>query len=195
MTTRLCWRCLRGKHHVWDCKSNFLCSTCKGKHAAVLHGITMIVPHNNDTNANQKKQSNQALKRRANGAQQSNTSSNGDQIRSSLHSEASPFVPNTLSEPSGADSSPQNVQTTVHSGTSCLKTVTEVQLSAMIGPVYVFHVDSPHSERLVYALLDTQSEKSIMFAEDMPVQSDKVRGLVVRKFDSDVKVNLPFVYS
>ena len=29
----------------------------------------------------------------------------------------------------------------------------------------------------------------------MPVQSDKVRGLVVQGFDSDVKVNLPFVYS
>ena len=73
MTNRFCWRCLRGKHHFWDCKSNFFCSTCKGKHASVLHGITMIVPHNNDANANQKKQSNQALKRRVNCAQQSNT--------------------------------------------------------------------------------------------------------------------------
>ena len=109
------------------------------------------------------------------------------------------------------------IQTTVHSGTSCLNTVTEVQLSAMIAPVYVSHVDSPHSERLVYALLDTQSEKSFildetynalglrgervelslstMSAEDMPVQSDKVRGLVVRGLDSDVKVKLPSVYS
>ena len=134
-----------------------------------------------------------------------------------MHPEAPSFVPNTLSEPSDADSSPQTVQTTVHSGTSCLNTVTEVQLSAMIVPVYVSHVDSPHSERLVYALLDTQSEKSFildetynalglrgervelslstMSAEDMPVQSDKVRGLVVRGFDSDVKVNLPSVYS
>ena len=86
----------------------------------------------------------------------------------------------------------------------------------MIVPVYVSHVDSPHSGSLVHALLDTQSEKSFILdetnnalgvrgervelslstvsAEDMPVQSDKVRGLV-RGFDSDVKVNLPSVYS
>ena len=49
MTNRLCWHCLRGKHHFLDCKSNFLCSTCKGKHALVLHELTMKVPHNNDT--------------------------------------------------------------------------------------------------------------------------------------------------
>ena len=49
-----------------------------------------------------------------------------------------------------------------HSGTSCLNTVTEVQLSAMIVAVYVSRVDSPHSERLVYAPLDTQSEKSFI---------------------------------
>ena len=87
----------------------------------------------------------------------------------------------------------------------------------MIVPVYDSHVDSPHSERLVYALLDTQSEKSFildetynafglhgervelslstMSAESMPVHSDKVRGLVVRGFDSDVKVGIPSVYS
>ena len=118
----------------------------------------MIVPHNNDKNANQKKQSNQALKRRANGAQQSNTVSSGGQTRSSLHPEASSFVLNSLSEPSDADLGPQTVQATVHSGTSCLNTVTEVQLSAMIVPVYVSHVDLPHSERLLYALLDTQSK-------------------------------------
>ena len=34
-----------------------------------------------------------------------------------------------------------------------------------------------------------------MSAEDMPVQSDNVRGLAVRGFDSDVKVSLPSVYS
>ena len=34
-----------------------------------------------------------------------------------------------------------------------------------------------------------------MSAEDFPVQIDKVRGLVVRGFDSDVKVILPSVYS
>ena len=84
----------------------------------------MIVPHNNDTNANQKKQSNLALKCRTNGGQQSNTVSSGGQIRSSLHPEASSFVPNTLSEPSGAESSPQSIRTTTHSGTSCLNTVT-----------------------------------------------------------------------
>ena len=67
----------------------------------------MIVPHNNDTNANQKKQSDQALKRRANGAQQSNTVSSGGQKRSSLHPEVSSFVSNTLSEPSCAESSRQ----------------------------------------------------------------------------------------
>ena len=122
-----------------------------------------------------------------------------------------------MSEPSGAESSPQSVQTTAHSESSCLNTVTEVQLSAMIVLVNVSHVDSPHGERwciLFWTLspknlsssikltnaLGVRGERvelslSTMPAEDMPVQSDKVRGLVVRGFDSDLKVNLPTVYS
>ena len=62
-------------------------------------------------------------------------------MRSSLHREALPFVPNTLTEPSGVDSSTQSVQTTVYSGTSCLNTVTEVQLSAKIVLIF-FWTDS-----------------------------------------------------
>ena len=70
-----------------------------------------------------------------------------------------------MSEPYGSDSSPQSVQTAVYLGTSCLNTVTEVQLSATVVPIDVSHVDSPHSERLMFALLDTQSEKSFILGE------------------------------
>ncbi|XP_063448067.1 uncharacterized protein LOC134727615 [Mytilus trossulus] len=89
--------------------------------------------------------------------------------------------------------------------------------SSMIVPVYVSHSDDPDNERLVYALLDTQSDTtfvldetrralglrgtdvklslSTMHAENHIVDSRKIKGLVVRGFDSEVKIPLPNVFT
>ncbi|CAG2233540.1 unnamed protein product [Mytilus edulis] len=89
--------------------------------------------------------------------------------------------------------------------------------SSMIVPVYVSHSDDPENERLVYALLDTQSDTtfvldetrralglcgtdvklslSTMHAENHIVDSRKIKGLVVRGFDSEVRIPLPQVFT
>ncbi|CAC5383572.1 unnamed protein product [Mytilus coruscus] len=89
--------------------------------------------------------------------------------------------------------------------------------SSMIVPVYVSHSDDPENERLVYALLDTQSDTtfildetrralglcgtdvklslSTMHAENHIVDSHKIKGLMVRGFDSEVKIPLPNVFT
>ncbi len=88
---------------------------------------------------------------------------------------------------------------------------------SMILPVYLSHVDSPDDERLVYALLDTQSDTSFvleeecnrlgvcgtdvklmlstMTAENTMIDSKKMRGLQVRGYDSDLKISLPAVFT
>ncbi|CAG2214433.1 unnamed protein product [Mytilus edulis] len=89
--------------------------------------------------------------------------------------------------------------------------------SSMIVPVYVWHSDDPENERLVYDLLDTQSDTtfvldetrralglcgtdvklslSTMHAENHIVDSRKIKGLVVRGFDSEVRIPLPQVFT
>ena len=85
--------------------------------------------------------------------------------------------------------------------------------STMIVPVYISHIDNPENEKLIYALLDTQSDTSFvledtcnslelsgtsvklllstMHAENRLVDSRKVKGLVVRGHDSDIRIPLP----
>lgn len=87
----------------------------------------------------------------------------------------------------------------------------------MIVPVYVSHRDKPDQERLVYALLDTQSDTtfiledtyrelglsgttvklllSTMYAENQVVESHKVRDLVVRGFNNELKIPLPDTFT
>ena len=86
---------------------------------------------------------------------------------------------------------------------------------SMIVPVWLSHVSSP-DERLVYALLYTQSDTSFilqetcdkmglhgtnvklmlstMTAENTVIDSNKMRGLQVRGYDSDLKISLPVVF-
>lgn len=87
----------------------------------------------------------------------------------------------------------------------------------MILPVYLSHASHSDNERLVYALLDTQShttfllEKtckalaipgnsvklmlSTLYAENMLVDSCKVQGLRVRGFNAEKRMLLPGTYT
>ncbi|KAK3085303.1 hypothetical protein FSP39_001304 [Pinctada imbricata] len=89
--------------------------------------------------------------------------------------------------------------------------------SSMILPVYVSHINNPDNERLVYALLDSQSDTtfilkrtaeslylsevpvtlklSTMHAENLLIESSKINGLMVRGYDSQLKLNLPVTYT
>ena len=81
---------------------------------------------------------------------------------------------------------------------------------SMIVPVWVSHCDKPENERLVYALLDTQSDMtfiledtqealgldgsdtklllSTMLAKNQAVDSKRISGLMVRGHNSDSKI-------
>lgn len=89
--------------------------------------------------------------------------------------------------------------------------------SSMIVPVYVSHTSDPSNERLVYALLDTQSDTtfiledtyralglsgnsvklslSTMHSENTLIDSCKIGGLMVRGYDSKLKIPLPPAYT
>lgn len=104
-----------------------------------------------------------------------------------------------------------------HSGSSFFNRSTSTSLCSMVVPVYLSHRDTPSNERLVYALLDTQSDTtfalestcqalglsgadvklslSTMFAENKVVDSQRIQGLMVRGINSDEKVSLPDTYT
>ena len=133
--------------------------------------------------------------------------------KSNLQPEAQPFVPsqsNSISSSSADSDLPvQSHSNAAYGHGGCL--------SSMIVPVYVSHKDNPTQERLVYALLDNQSDTSFvledtrkalglngpkvnlslstMFAEDCRISCYKVNGLLVRAFNADKKIPLPSVYS
>ncbi|XP_064640944.1 uncharacterized protein LOC135495877 [Lineus longissimus] len=112
------------------------------------------------------------------------------------------------------DDSFKPVESTVHCtessdvGSECLHT--------MIVPVYVYHVDDPSREVLVYTLLDDQSDTcfvsesvlegidkrgdstylkiNTVLAEGV-VPAERVTGLMVRGFGESAKISLPVVFS
>ena len=88
---------------------------------------------------------------------------------------------------------------------------------SMIVPVWVSHCDKPENERLVYALLDTQSDTtfilddtrealgldgpdtklllSTMLSKNQAVDSKRISGLMVRGHNSDSKIQLPTAFT
>lgn len=91
------------------------------------------------------------------------------------------------------------------------------QAHSMIVPVWLYHRSDPSNERLVYALLDDQSNTtfvgqntldnlsvsgpetslllSTMHATDEPIKSQKIEGLVVQDFRRQVTLQLPKAFS
>ena len=89
--------------------------------------------------------------------------------------------------------------------------------TSMILPVYISQADNPTAERLVYAILDAQSDTtfilqntckslgivgkpvklklSTMHAENKVIDSSKVQGLMVRGYNSQHRIMLPGTYT
>ena len=104
-----------------------------------------------------------------------------------------------------------------HAGAVSLSNLDKCRKCSMIVPVYVSHCDFPGKERLVYALLDTQSDTtfileetcdalglsgaevrlslSTMYASNKMVTSTKIKGLVVRGVNNGPRINLSNVYT
>ena len=103
------------------------------------------------------------------------------------------------------------------SSTTLMNAVGNSDKSSMVVPVFVSHVERPDKERLVSALLDTQSDTtfilentckslglngtkvklrlSTMHAENRVVDSSKVQGLMVRGYNSSTKLSLPAAFT
>jgi len=91
------------------------------------------------------------------------------------------------------------------------------EMSSMVVPVWISSTEHPEQERLVYALLDTQSDTTFvlqqtaellethrepvqlrlttMTSKDGVVQCCRFKNLVVRGFKSDIRIKLPVTYS
>lgn len=104
-----------------------------------------------------------------------------------------------------------------HTSVSFLSNSRAHNKNSMVLPVYLSHHDNPEYERLVYAMLDTQSDTtfiledtckslglsgtavtlnlSIMLAENKTVNSTKLKGLMVRGHNSTLRIPLPNTFS
>ncbi|XP_053398193.1 uncharacterized protein LOC123532323 [Mercenaria mercenaria] len=170
----LCFACFNPNHVSKSCKHRKQCKTCSKFHPTSLHGD---------------------IPKRENPVCGSRGNSSGRQIGKGQ------FLEHVKSHSSASFSTDTGL---------CLK-------CSMIVPVYVSHMDNPNKERLVYALLDTQSDTSFilshtcqelgitgtevklmlstMHAENRTVSSEKVKNLVVRGFDSDLRLDIPTAYT
>ena len=94
----------------------------------------------------------------------------------------------------------------------------ESKCSAIVS-VYLSHLENTENERLVYVLLDSQSDSTFilqdtckalglsgtcinlslsttcMYAENMVISSEKIHGLCVRGFNCHERIPLPPVYT
>lgn len=115
------------------------------------------------------------------------------------------------------DKKPTESEHVTRSGSSFMSGTNVHDKCTMIVPVWVSHTDNPHAERLVYALLDTQSDTSFileatrrslnvtgtevklrlstMSARDQEVDSLRVQHLMVRGFHGTTKIPLSVAYT
>ncbi|XP_026012239.1 uncharacterized protein LOC113014739 [Astatotilapia calliptera] len=163
---KLCYGCLKVGHNARDCRHRHKCDTCKGRHPTCLHNESHM--------ANERPQSSTNV---------ASTTENDTMAATAL-----------------------NVTKVGQSGST-----------SMIVPVWVSTTQSPSKEQLVYALLDTQSDNTFVSEEvtnqlqaashpvklklttmlgvHMTVKSQRVAGLRVRGYNSDVHIDLPPSYT
>ena len=191
---RLCYSCLEPGHQSFDCKlkqaGKVVCDTCGKNHLTVMHCDD---PQHRPRARSDDPQLNPA---------------------------ARAFNPNNAAVAHDASAEEQPVDDTVpcdgpalNSAAVSLHTSRECQMSSMIVPVYVYHKSNPRKQKMVYALLDSQSNTSFildstchslsisglplvltlstMSAEHQKINCHKVSGLVVQGVGSSVSIELP----
>ena len=137
---------------------------------------------------------------------------------SSLHGDKrTPSKQGERNDSSQGKSDEETAVKITHTGAISLSNSEKCRKCSMIVPVYVSHCDFPEKERLIYALLDTQSDTtftleetcnalgvsgidvklslSTMYAANKVVTSTKVRGLVVRGINDGPRISLPNAYT
>ena len=169
---RLCFGCLGKGHMTKECTKKKTCDTCKRKHPTALH----------DPNG-----------------------------PPNLRANATSFTPKEADPPASV-AAPTAVATA-----TTFHTRRGRHLSCMIVPVYLSHKQNPNRKQLVYALLDSQSDTSFvltkacrelgvtgvsttlslstMHAQDKLIESERVKGLVVKGYNCNDVIELPPVYT
>jgi hypothetical protein len=168
MCEGLCFGCLKKGHMSRQCRNRRTCTICNKQHPTSLHGDV--------------------------------------------------YKPRKASEQDSKEAELSHEQpASTHSGTSLMNNTGNCSKCSMIVPVWISHKNRPATERLVYALLDTQSDTtfvldetcdalglegqsvklslSTMCAKDQLIDSRRVDGLLVRGYDSDLKMSLPTTYT
>ena len=177
----LCFGCLESGHISKFCKQRKKCTTCSKFHPTSLHGDS-----------------------RGQSSRVVNVGSRGT-------------VNSSVSHDAHTNSAILQAEQSTRTGVAFLGGTGTASKCSMIVPVYISHCDSPGSEILIYALLDTQSDTtfiledacnalgltgidvqlslSTMYAENRVVESQKIKGLSVRGFDSSLRIPLPAAYT
>ena len=163
-----CFGCLLKGHISKKCRNRKTCKICSRQHPTSHHGDVKVQSNQNDN-------------------------------------------VNDRSRASGPANGLNSVQDT-QSGVAFLGGTGGASKCSMIVPVLVSHCENPEREILVYALLDTQSDTSFiledtcndlglsgigvklslstMYAENRVIDSQKVKGLIVRGFNNSLRISL-----
>ena len=161
----LCFGCLNKGHHSKDCRKRLTCKTCGNKHPTILH-----------------------------------------------------YSPKDTKEPSNHEETETNPEQAVSNCSSVCHSIGERGsiTNSMIVPVWICHKDSPQREVMVYALLDEASDTTFIKLKTLrdlgltgtevklnlftmlgkeEITVEKTSGLVVKRIDKRVKIELPKTYS
>ena len=161
----LCFGCLNKGHHSKDCRKRLKCKTCGNKHPTILH-----------------------------------------------------YSPKDAKEPSNHEKTETNPEQAVSNCSSVCHSIGERGsiTNSMIVPVWICHKDSPQREVMVYALLDEASDTTFIKLKTLrdlgltgtevklnlftmlgkeEITVEKTTGLVVKRIDKRVEVELPKTYS
>ena len=170
----LCFGCLNKGHYSKDCRRRLTCKTCGNTYPTVLH----YNPKDAKTLSNQ---------------EEPGETKNREEVETNSEQAVS------------------NCSSVCHS-IGNRDSIT----NSMIVPVWVYHKDSPQKEIMVYALLDEASDTTFIKLKTLPdlgltgaevklnlftmlgkeeITVEKTTGLVVKRIDKRVEIELPKTYS
>ena len=197
---RLCFCCLRYGHSNRDCQRRLRCSKCDRQHPTLLHD-------------DRKQQSNFQVAPLMPPIQ-------SDRLPRSYFEASAPVQFQSTNRGVGSSRPPPPQQQGPKTATSNKVNTTQVpvsqHISAMIVPVYLSHKSCPDQKKLVYAMLDSQSDTSFITDQTldsfnapteetvlnlatmnacMPVICRKIDGFKVQGHGCQETVNLPTLYS
>ena len=150
---RLCFACLRHGHSSRDCQRRMQCSTCDRMHPTILH----------DDNYRPGAYTTRSTMQSASYA--TTNTSHSQPVQQGFINDISRHLqqqrPNNAPSTNSTSRQPQQAQAATSHTMNASQVFLSQHVSSMIVPVYLKHSQS-NSTRLVYALLDSQSDTSFI---------------------------------